>query len=161
MPRRFANEQLAAAVRDCYSIRAVLQQLGPVPAGGNYQVVKKVIRELDLDTSHFLGQAVLRGRTHRHKTRPLNEVLVRRKVENTWRLRNRLLGEGLKLRRCERCGTAEWLGQPIPLELHHKDGDCCNNMLPNIELLCPNCHALTGNYRGRKKRRRRDCTAGT
>jgi hypothetical protein len=38
------------------------------------------------------------------------------------------------------------------LELHHKDGDRTNNILSNIELLCPNCHALTDNYRGSKKK---------
>ncbi len=44
-----------------------------------------------------------------------------------------------------------WLNKPIPLELHHKDGDNTNNELDNLELLCPNCHALTDNYRGRNK----------
>jgi len=50
------------------------------------------------------------------------------------------------------CQHTTWLDQPIPLELHHKDGDRTNNTLPNIELLCPNCHALTDNYRGSKKK---------
>lgn len=47
-----------------------------------------------------------------------------------------------------------WLDMPIPLELHHKDGEVIgpNNLLQNIELLCPNCHALTDNYRGGKKK---------
>lgn len=43
----------------------------------------------------------------------------------------------------------EWLGQPIPLELHHKDGNKNHNELSNYELLCPNCHALTDTYRGK------------
>ena len=161
MRRRYTNEQLANAVRDCLSIRSVLSRIGLRPAGGNYQVIKKRIRELDLDTSHFLGQAVLRGRTHSFRTRRLEDVLVHRKVENTWRLRNRLLSERMKQPLCEQCGNSEWLGHPIPLELHHKDGDASNNTMANIQLLCPNCHALTVNYRGKKKRRCRDCTAET
>ena len=47
------------------------------------------------------------------------------------------------------CGLTTQLDQPIPTELHHKDGDSTNNELTNLELLCPNCHALTENYRGK------------
>ena len=44
------------------------------------------------------------------------------------------------------------MGEEIPLELHHKDGDHSNNSISNFEILCPNCHAFTENYRGRKNR---------
>lgn len=44
---------------------------------------------------------------------------------------------------------SEWMGKPIPLELHHKDGNHYNNDLSNLEILCPNCHAQTDNYRGK------------
>lgn len=33
----------------------------------------------------------------------------------------------------------------------HKDGNNINNNLSNLELLCPNCHALTDNYREKNK----------
>ena len=57
--RKYTDEQLARAVIGSYSIRAVLKEIGLVPAGGNYESIKKRIRELGLDTSHFLGQAIL------------------------------------------------------------------------------------------------------
>lgn len=34
----------------------------------------------------------------------------------------------------------------VPLELHHIDGNYRNNSESNLELLCPNCHALSPNY---------------
>ena len=151
-PRKYTDEQLTEAVAENYSIRAVLKSIGLAPAGGNYESIRKRIQELGLDTSHFLGQAILRGKTRTYGTRPLEEVLVHKKLENTWRLKNRLLQEGLREHRCAHCGSTEWLGEPIPLELHHRDGDRTNNTLPNIDLLCPNCHALTDNYRGSKKK---------
>ena len=40
-------------------------------------------------------------------------------------------------------------GGSIPLELDHVDGDRTNNLLCNLRLVCPNCHALTPTYRGR------------
>lgn len=50
--------------------------------------------------------------------------------------------------KCENknCGLSEWMGQPIPLDCHHKDGDITNNELSNLELLCKNCHGITDNY---------------
>lgn len=57
----------------------------------------------------------------------------------------------IKEHKCERCGCSEWIGQPIPLELHHKDGDHYNNSLDNLEILCPNCHALEPNNSGAAK----------
>ncbi|OQY31758.1 MAG: hypothetical protein B6I38_05405 [Anaerolineaceae bacterium 4572_5.1] len=150
--RKYSDEELVNAVKNNQPIRSVLQEIGLTPAGGNYESIKKRIRELDVDTSHFLGQAILKGKTHSYGTRPLKEVLIHKKLENTWRLKKRLLTESIKEYRCEKCKRNEWLGQPIPLELHHKDGYRTNNTLHNIELLCPNCHAFTDNYRGSKKK---------
>lgn len=65
------------------------------------------------------------------------------------KLKMRLIREGYKRAECESCELTEWLGQQIPLELHHVDGDRANNALGNLSLLCPNCHALTDNYRAK------------
>ena len=35
------------------------------------------------------------------------------------------------------------------LELHHINGDHYDNRIENLQILCPNCHAKTDNYRGR------------
>lgn len=60
----------------------------------------------------------------------------------------KLLKELLKLRpqKCECCGNTTWLEQPIKLEVHHIDGDCTNNILENLSLLCPNCHSYTDSW---------------
>lgn len=54
--------------------------------------------------------------------------------------------------KCNKCNLNEWLGNQIPLELEHKDGNHFNNKRENIEMLCPNCHALTTTWRGRNKK---------
>jgi len=48
--------------------------------------------------------------------------------------------------KCEKCGITKWLEKPVPLDLHHKNGDSLDNFLSNICLLCKNCHALTDTY---------------
>jgi hypothetical protein len=55
---------------------------------------------------------------------------------------------------CDSCGTSEWLDVPVPLELHHVDGNRFNNERINLQILCPNCHALTPNHAGKGKRSR-------
>lgn len=146
------RELVAKAVAESHSIREVLKRLGLAPAGGNYESVRKAIRKYELDSSHFKGQGHLRGKSHDYNKRPLTEILRRGKLENTFRLKRRLIASGLKSHRCEWCGLTSWMGRPVPLELHHKDGDRTNNVLDNLELVCPNCHAQTDNYRGKNKK---------
>lgn len=54
--------------------------------------------------------------------------------------------------RCEECERAEWLEQPIPLELSHEDGDSDNNSRENLKLLCRNCHGLKPDHKGGARR---------
>lgn len=51
--------------------------------------------------------------------------------------------------KCNNCGIDSWLGNPLVLELEHKDGNNKNNARENLECLCPNCHSLTSTWRGR------------
>lgn len=71
------------------------------------------------------------------------------------RFREYLVEFGYKDSKCESCGLSEWLGQPIPLELHHRDADGMNNRLENLVMLCPNCHAMTDNFGWKRYNNRR------
>lgn len=50
---------------------------------------------------------------------------------------------------CQICGWNKInpVTEKSPLEIHHKDGDHKNNVLENLQLLCPNCHSLTSTYK--------------
>jgi hypothetical protein len=50
---------------------------------------------------------------------------------------------------CKKCrwNKVHPVTQRVPLEINHIDGDFTNNKEENLELLCPNCHSLTSNYR--------------
>lgn len=60
----------------------------------------------------------------------------------------KLLKELLKIfpQQCSCCKLTTWLGQLIKLEVHHIDGDSTNNLLENLQLLCPNCHSYTDSW---------------
>ena len=79
----------------------------------------------------------------------LKEYLNNSKDIQTNKIRMKLLREGYKEQKCENCGLTTWLNNPIPLEVHHIDGNRHNNQIENFQLLCPNCHALTDSYRGK------------
>lgn len=50
---------------------------------------------------------------------------------------------------CEICGWHEInpTTNKVPLEIHHIDGDYKNNKPKNLQVLCPNCHSLTPNFK--------------
>jgi len=52
---------------------------------------------------------------------------------------------------CQKCALHQWLGQLIPLEVEHKDGNSENNQLNNVCLICPNCHSQTPTYKGKNR----------
>jgi hypothetical protein len=58
-------------------------------------------------------------------------------------IRKFLIKTGLKAPICEGCELTKWRDRLIPLQLHHVDGNNKNNVLSNLQLLCPNCHAQT------------------
>ena len=158
MKHSYSIEDFKKAVEESFSIAQALTKLGLSPRGGNYRVFKKFEKLYGIDTSHFTGQGHLKGKTHKFNTTPLSEILVKDYEYNSNKLRKRLIIEGLKNHRCECCELSEWLGEPIPLELDHIDGNHYNNMLENLKILCPNCHAKTPTYRGKNKKNKNSQT---
>ena len=151
---RYTEEQFIEAVRTSISIREVLKKIGVRPTGGNYDVAKRKIKCLNLDTKHFRGKGYLRGQTHNWaKKTPLSQVLVKdfRGGITTYKLKKRLVKEGILEYRCYECGINQWRGKRISLELEHKNGNRYDNRMENLTLLCPNCHSLTSTYRGKNK----------
>jgi hypothetical protein len=129
----------------------VLDKLKIKPAGGNYQTIKKYIKKYKINTSHFKGQGWSKGDKIGPK-RSIQTYLNNEKFIQSFKLKNRLIRENIFEHKCMNCDGTEWQKIKIPLELHHKDGNNSNNNLSNLELLCPNCHALTDNYRGKNKK---------
>ena len=55
--------------------------------------------------------------------------------------------------KCSSCGwdKVNLITQKVPLEIDHIDGDAENNSESNLRLICPNCHALTVNFKNLNK----------
>lgn len=157
---RYTKELLENIVPRCISMAGVLRELGLKISGGNYSHIKGVIISFGIDTSHFLGMAATRGISPAIKLTKQDfmdkylRVLNRSASVNTHNIKLRLIAFGILEARCNNCHGEKWLGGTIPLELHHINGDRWDNRIENIELLCPNCHALTSNNSGRKNKKK-------
>jgi 5-methylcytosine-specific restriction endonuclease McrA len=154
--RRWSDSDLQRATRAASSMAATLRALGLRAAGANYENVNRSIRRLSIDSTHWTGKGHLKGRTNPWARKaPIMEILKSGTLYQSNKLRKRLLKESIFPARCAVCGLTEWLGESIPLELDHIDGNRENNTLGNLRLLCPNCHARTPTYRGRNISARR------
>lgn len=155
--RSWTTENLIEAVKHSKSIRQVLNKLGLVQAGGNYDHVKKYIKTNNLNTSHFKGSAWNKGLKGRYLPFILTQdILKHGSTFQSFKLKQRLFIEKIKEPKCEECGWAKKSEDGrIPVELDHINGDKTDNRLENLRILCPNCHSLKPTHRGKNKRKAR------
>ncbi|MEK7077612.1 MAG: HNH endonuclease signature motif containing protein [Patescibacteria group bacterium] len=151
--KRWTEEQLKEAVKSSSSYRQVLNKIGLVEAGGNYEQIKKYLKKYKIDFSHFKGKAWNVGLHYTGTPRtPLEEILIKNSYFQSFKLKKRLFIAGLKPKQCEECGWNKSTPEGyLPLELDHINGDRHDNRLKNLRILCPNCHSLKPTHRGRNR----------
>lgn len=149
----YTKDSLETIIRESWSKAEVLRRLGIRPIGSNYRTLNSKILEFNIDISHFTGQSYRKGlHTPVFPQKSLVKCLAKNSKNNSHRLKLRLIQEGIKKHQCEICMNIDWQGVPIPIELDHINGINSDNRLENLRIICPNCHALTPNYRGKNKK---------
>ena len=153
MKVKYTKELLEENIKDCYSFAELARRLGLKPEGSNPKTLKKKLDQFNIDYSHFTGQGWNKELKFKPKVaKDLKDIMTKDSTYQSYKLLKRLIEEGIKEHKCECCGNTEWNGKPIPLELHHIDGDHSNNTKENLQVLCANCHSQTDNFRGKKNR---------
>lgn len=133
--KNFTREQIETAISNAKSIAEASRNLNI-----NYKTLRSYAIKYELFKPNQEGKGIHKSLKH------LGEII------KTFNVKRKLFRLGLKEKKCECCGiTDSWMGKPISLELHHVDGNNRNNDLSNLQILCPNCHSQTPNYRNRKR----------
>ncbi len=136
---KYTKEILEEAVKNCYSVSAVLRFFDKSVSGGSHALISNKIKQFGINTSHFRHTT---GGTSRRKN--YNEILVldrnQGRKEDSKLLRRSLLESGRKYQ-CSKCGISTWNNQQLVLEIHHINEDNLDNRKTNLEFLCPNCHS--------------------
>ena len=148
---KWTKELLEKIVPECYSYAEVLRRVGLKPMGSNPKTLIKKLNEFNIDYSHITGQG---WNKYGHPSfgnsgKALTSVLDKNSFLPSSKVKERLLNNHLKENKCEVCGITEWQGSPIICELHHINGDTTDNRIENLQILCPNCHSQTDNFRRR------------
>lgn len=139
----FSKEEIENFIKESRSYRDLALKLGySNESGSAIATIKSMIQELNLDVSHFTGQGWNKNNFDYSRFQYGKKIRGATMIQALTALRGW---------RCENCGLTEWQGQKVPLEVHHIDGDELNSVLENLQVLCPNCHALTNNYKGKKQ----------
>ena len=146
------DKTLTEAVKNSISIRQTLHNLGLCDTGTAYRNIKRRIKLLNLDISHFVGKAYLKGKHHTWAPKQIisNILIENSTYKNIASLKQRLINEDILTYRCSECGLSnEWNKKPLKLQLDHINGVYNDHRLENLRFLCPNCHSQTDTFAGK------------
>lgn len=130
---------LREAVESSLTYKEVAQKTGMSRSNASKQ-----IKRFNLDISHFKGTG--------KRPAPIERYLKDESGVQSNNLKKRLVDEGYLKYVCNWCGISKWRGVYLTLELDHINGNCWDNTLKNLRLLCPNCHTQTPTNKGKNKK---------
>ena len=146
---KYEKEEFTKLVMYSNNLSDIAKKLGLSPFCGNRSTIKKYIKIYGINTTHF--KIDYANRKNREKTK-LVDILHENSTFNTTNLKDRLYDEGLKERKCEKCGQNEiWHNEKMSLILDHINGINDDHRLENLRIVCPNCTATLPTHSGKNR----------
>lgn len=110
--------------------------------GHNYKTIQKRLDAYQISTDHFISAPSQRKVTE-------EDVFCSESSVSQKTLRRFYLKKNTEYK-CAVCGLGSvWNNIPLTLQVDHIDGNNHNNVLENLQWICPNCHSQTKTFAGR------------
>lgn len=132
----FTEALLVPLIDTSYNISEVTRRVYGKDSvtGDQTRYVKRRCIELGIDISKFELRPIKQG--HRPSTERLRSFMFRSGIAH----------------RCAVCDLGPvWCGAALTLQVDHVNGDRFDHSVTNLRFLCPNCHAQTPTFTGKKR----------
>lgn len=124
----------------------VIRKMGLLLRPGNFKTLDRYVKIHNIDISHF-DRYFHNNRFNNRKYTNEEMFIANSSYTNGKGIKNRLIREGLKEYKCEKCGNiGEWNGEKLNLQIDHINGINTDNSIDNLRFLCPNCHSQTETF---------------
>ena len=141
----YTEENLKKIIKESKTYNEVLIKFNRNSSSDSYKVLKKRIKEWNIDVSHFLNkkQNIEKMFNDGRLIKKCNdEIFIENSSVSRHTTKNRILKDNLITYVCIECGQDEfWKGKKISLILDHINGIRNDNRLENLRFLCPNCNS--------------------
>jgi 5-methylcytosine-specific restriction endonuclease McrA len=144
-------ENIIKIIKESKSYNDALKKLKWGNGSYAYKKIKKIIKENNISTSHYIDSKEALEKYHKEKTISLNKILIENSTyTNRDKIKKKLISNNLMEYKCVFCeNPGIWLGKKISLILDHINGIKNDNRIENLRLVCPNCNATLDTHCGK------------
>lgn len=153
---KLSKEDFDTLCRKHFSMASIIRSFGLEAEAGNYNTLKRRIKEDGIDISHIkMGLDSNRGRRfiRKYTLESIRDAIngglikdnstVRRAVQK-WKL--------IPFEVCAICKMKpSWNGMPLTLVMDHINGKHSDHHLTNLRFICPNCNSQTPTFSDRNR----------
>jgi len=145
---KLTKEEFIDLINESKSVKEILLKIGYKNTGTYlYNIFNNLLEKYDIEKPKYKPQP---SNIIDYKKYELSEIFVE---NSTFRSRSSIKKKLLKYNifeyKCSKCSISNWMGNPITLQLEHKNGINNDNRIENLEFLCPNCHSQTSTFCGK------------
>lgn len=147
----YTKEIVENAIKQSKCYKDAFKILGVLNGGNSYQLLRRLIDEYKIDTTHFweakkagISKAGIGFKKKKH----FSEILLPKQKKRIASKRIRIaLKESGEPYICKICGMLPlWNNKKLTLQVDHIDGDWSNCAKENLRFVCPNCHTQMPTY---------------
>jgi hypothetical protein len=153
---KYSLEEIKNIVENSQSASEACRKMGMADKSGNGTRLRKDLKDLNIDFSHWTGQLWSKGKTiltdeRVSKKRKLEEMFVENSEVSRSHIRSLILKNNLLEYKCNTCCMSPiWNNTKLAFHIDHINGIRNDHRLENLRWLCPNCHSQTETYCGKK-----------